>query len=73
MFEKMKIRYYVLLFILVALGLELVLSQFDIPYELRSIIAEFGEIEMVAVLFFGYYFYKQKKIRFRTYFSTVEP
>jgi membrane protease YdiL (CAAX protease family) len=60
MFEKMKIRYYVLLFILVAIGLELVLSQFDIPYELRSIIAEFGEIEMVAVLFFGYYFYKQK-------------
>lgn len=61
MFEKMKIRYYVLLLIIVALGLELVLSQFDIPYEYRITIAEFGEVEMVAVLFFGYYFYKQKK------------
>ena len=60
MFEKMKIRYYLLLLILVALGLELVLSQFNIPYDFRNTIAEFGEVEMVAVLFFGYYFYKQK-------------
>lgn len=60
MFEKMKIRYYVLLFFLVALGLDLILSQFAIPYEIKNIIAEFGEIEMVAVVFFSYYFYKQK-------------
>jgi uncharacterized protein len=60
MFEKMKIRYFVLLFILIALGLEWVLSLYAIPDQLRKNIADFGNFEMVAVLFFGYYFYKQK-------------
>lgn len=60
MFEKMKIRYFLGLFIFIALGLEWVLSMYDTPEELRKIIAEFGEVEMVAVLFFSYYFYMQK-------------
>lgn len=59
MFEDMKIRYFVGLFILFTFGLDWVLSLFPIPDDIRNI-TDLGEVEVMAVLFFGYYFFKQK-------------
>lgn len=60
MFEEMKIRYFVGLFIIFTFGLNWVIPLFDIPTNIRSIIRDFLEIEIMAVVFFGYYFFKQK-------------
>lgn len=62
MFEDMKIRYFVVLFIIFTFGLDWVLPLFDIPTNIRSIIRDFLEIEVLAVVFFGYYFFKQKTL-----------
>ena len=59
MFEKMKIRYYIGLILLMVLGWHFAISKTVIPKELETIIAVFP-LELSAVLFFGYYFYKQK-------------
>jgi len=58
MFEKMKIRYYIGLILLMVVGWHF-LSKDVMPKELENIIAIFP-LELSAVLFFGYYFYKQK-------------
>lgn len=59
MFEKMKIRYYIGLFLLMVLGWQFAISMAVMPKELENIIDIFP-LELSAVLFFGYYFYKQK-------------
>ena len=59
MFEKMKIRYYIGLILLMVLGWQFAISMAVMPIELEHIIAIFP-FELSAVLFFGYYFYKQK-------------
>ena len=59
MFEEMKIRYLVGLFILFTFGLNWAIPLFDTT-NIRSIIRDFLEIEVMAVVFFGYYFFRQK-------------
>jgi len=54
MFEEMKIRYFVGLTVLISLSFYWILSQYSIPNELSP------EFEVTAILFLGYYFYKQK-------------
>jgi membrane protease YdiL (CAAX protease family) len=59
MFEEMKIRYFVVLFIFITFGLDWVLSLFAILDNIKNFTV-LGKNEVIAVLFFGYYFYKQK-------------
>ena len=59
MFEKMKIRYYIGLILLMVLGWQVAISKDVMPKELENIIGIFP-FELSSVLFFGYYFYKQK-------------
>jgi len=54
MFEEMKIRYFIGVTILISLSFYWILTRFDIPEELSP------EFEVTAILFFGFYFYKQK-------------
>ncbi len=58
MFEKMKIRYYIGLILLMVVAWQVAIRDV-MPKELENIIAIFP-LELSAVLFFGYYFYKQK-------------
>lgn len=58
MFEKMKTRYYIGLILLMVVGWQVAIRDV-MPKELENIIAIFP-LELSAVLFFGYYFYKQK-------------
>ncbi|EPD51012.1 hypothetical protein HMPREF1210_02203 [Paenisporosarcina sp. HGH0030] len=60
MFKEMKIRIFVVLMIVFALAVEWILSLYDIPENYKRIISDFVSFELVALLFFGYYFYRYK-------------
>lgn len=60
MFKEMKIRIFVVLMIVFALAVEWILSLYEIPENYKRIISDFVSFELVALLFFGYYFYRDK-------------
>lgn len=60
MFETMKIRYFVILTIVLSVGIELVLPMMDLPATIGRIISDTVSIELVALLYFAFYFYRQK-------------
>ncbi|MCZ8538318.1 CPBP family intramembrane metalloprotease [Paenisporosarcina quisquiliarum] len=60
MFKEMKIRVFVGLMIVFAVVAEWILTMYDLPEIHKRLISDFVTFETVALLFFGYYFYKQK-------------
>lgn len=60
MFENMKIRYFLILTIVLSISVELVLPLVDTPANYGRVISDFVSVELVAILFFGTYFFRQK-------------
>lgn len=60
MFEHMKIRYFIGFIVVMALTMQWVVSFMDIPNDYKNILTDFGEFELVAILFFSTHFYRSK-------------